>query len=105
VGESSNTKRLRSAALLNSRLNWSRLLDASDVSGGCPDGVRLQPQRYQKTKNTRAMATSESAYLRFARMIQPATKLAISWGNRTIRKTIAAATQNSVRLKALRFWH
>jgi hypothetical protein len=66
VGDSSSTKRVRSAALLNSCLKWSRLLGASDVRGGWPCGVRLQPQKYQKTKDARA--TDKSTDFRFTPM-------------------------------------
>src|SRR5580700_780703 len=72
---------------------------------GWPFGVRLQPQKYQKITN--ATTPSKSTYFRFTRMriTQPATKLAMSWGKRTIRRTAAAATQNSATLSGLRFLH
>jgi hypothetical protein len=34
VGDSRSTSRLRSTAPLNTFLNWSKLVDVSDVSGG-----------------------------------------------------------------------
>ena len=68
VGESSNSRRFRSAALLNSRLNSSRLPDVSDVSGGCPWGGLVRPQKYQKTKTAIATATRERANFSGARI-------------------------------------
>lgn len=106
VGDSSSTKRVRSAASLKCWLNWSRLLGVSEVSGGWPCGVRLKPQKYQPTKETGA-TRSNNAYFRFTRMtgIQPAIKFAMTWGNRTTRRTITAATQNNTTLNGLRFLH
>ncbi|SRR5229473_3856089 len=68
VGDSSSTRRVRSAVVLNSCLKWSRLLGSSDVRGGWPCGVRLQPQKYQKTKDARATATTNSTDFRFTRI-------------------------------------
>ena len=69
VGESRRTMRVRSAASLNCCLNWSRLLRVSEVSGGWPCGVRLKPQKYQPTIDTKTPA-SKSTYFRFFRMTE-----------------------------------
>lgn len=73
VGDTSKTKRARSAASLNCRLNWTRLLGVSEVSGGWPGGVRLKPQIYQPSNNTRATTGTISAYLELARMTSSAS--------------------------------
>ena len=67
VGDSSSTKRVRSAASLNCCLNWSRLLGASEVSGGWLCGVRPKPQKYHPTNNTTAKGRN-NAYFEFTRM-------------------------------------
>src|ERR1700682_3275618 len=70
VGESSNTKRLPSAASLNSRLNWSRLLAVSDVSGAWPFGGA--PQKYQNTRHARATTINKGTYFIVTRIPSPA---------------------------------
>src|SRR5258708_32558598 len=58
VGDRSRTNRVRSAEPLNARRKVSRLSEVRDVSGGCPAGVRDDPQKYQNTKTaTTAAAT------------------------------------------------
>src|SRR2546427_209876 len=57
--------RLRSTAPLNSRLNWSRLLGDSDVSGGWPLGG--EPQKYQKIRHARAERAAITAAMGVAR--------------------------------------
>lgn len=61
--------RLRSTAPLNSRLNWSRLLGVSDVSGGWPLGG--EPQKYQKIRHARAVTINNGTYFNFDRIFNP----------------------------------
>jgi hypothetical protein len=61
--------RLRSTAPLNFSLNWSRLLRASDVSGGWPLGG--EPQKYQKIRHARAATINHGAYFNFDRIFSP----------------------------------
>src|SRR5207244_13259017 len=77
VGESRRTMRVRSAASLNCCLNWSRLLRVSEVSGGWPCGVRLKPQKYQPTIDTKTPA-SKSTYFRFSRMTKRSASYQVS---------------------------
>jgi hypothetical protein len=63
VGDNSKTKRTSLVLLLKSRLNWSRLLGVSDVSGGWPGGVPFEPQRYQTIRSAVTIAASQAPYL------------------------------------------
>ncbi len=61
--------RLRSTVPLNSRLNLSRLLGVSDVSGGWPLGG--EPQKYQKIRHTKAATINNGTYFNFDRIFSP----------------------------------
>jgi hypothetical protein len=60
------------AALLNSFFELIEMLGVSDVRGGCPFGVRLQPQKYQKHERNDAKR-EHSTYFRFTRMTNQST--------------------------------
>ena len=61
--------RLRSTGLLNSRLNWSRLLGVRDVSGGWPFGG--EPQKYQNMRHARAATINNGTYFDVDRIFSP----------------------------------
>ena len=75
------------------------------MSGGWLLG--REPQKYQKIRHARAATINKGTYFIFDHILntQPATKLAMTCGKRIIRRTIAAATQNSAMLNGLRFLH
>ncbi len=77
----------------------------SDVSGGWPFGGA--PEKYQNTRHARAVTINKGKYFSFTRIqiTQPATKLAMTCGKRIIRRTSAAAIQNSAMLNGLPFLH
>ena len=73
VGDSSSTKRERSAESLNCRLKSSRLLGVNEVSGAWPGGVRLNPQKYQPTNDART-TKSNKPYFRFLFMTESSAR-------------------------------
>ena len=48
LSDQSSVIQAKFAALLNSFFELIEMLGVSDMRGGCPFGVRLQPQKYQK---------------------------------------------------------
>ena len=104
VGDNSRTNRVRSAESLNARRKASRLSGVKDVSGGCPAGVRDDPQKDQNAKTATAAAVKRQ-HLVLNPMSQPANRVAMTCGKSTTSRTMATATQNSVRLAVLRFLH
>ena len=95
---------MRSAESLNARRKVSRLSRVKDVSGGCPAGVRDDPQKHQNAKTATTAAVTRQ-HLVLNPMFQPANKVAMTCGKSTVSRTMATASQNSVRLNVLRFLH
>jgi hypothetical protein len=106
VGESSRTSRTWPDASSNSLPNFPMFDSESNVSGGCPAGVREEPQIYQTIKSAAMIPTAHKTNLIFTTgMSHPAIRLAISCGKRMTRRTMTAASQNIAMLSGLRLWH
>src|SRR5579859_7305972 len=103
VGDSSSTARVSCASPLKATLNASKFVGFSDTRGMFP-----VLEKYQPMPATRRIASNHNAcFFRTGDTWkpQPASKLAMTWGKKTITTTDTTEVQNNATLAGLRFLH